>query len=232
MSTPARHTADELQALGAIDSPTISNAVERFCARPRCAGYAGYELRCAFPDLRPLVGYALTCTADSTTEGRQDDRGLLRLWEALEAAPKPAVLVIADIGPDPHRSCHMGEVMATTARALGALGCVTDGGLRDVSEVKALGGFQYFCPGFVVSHGNAVILEIGGPVEIFGLPIASGDLLHGDINGLMTIPDVPIADLLREVERVRQEERSLMEFVRRPGFSVAALRARQRGFTH
>lgn len=230
--TLAQHSPEEIAALRAVDSPTISNAVERFCVRGRCAGYAGHQLRCAFPELGSLVGYALTCTADSTTERRQDRRGLLRLWEALEAAPKPAVLVIKDVGPEPHRSCHMGEVMATTAQALGAVGCVTDGGLRDVLEVKRLGDFHYFSAGFVVSHGNAVILEIGGPVEIFGLPVSSGDLLHGDVNGLLTIPDIPVSELLREVDRVRAEERAVMDLVRRPGLTVAALRAWQRELSH
>jgi regulator of RNase E activity RraA len=177
-----------------------------------------------------MVGYAVTCTADSTTEDRQDASGLLRLWEALEAAPRPGVLVIKDIGHDPSRSCHMGEIMATTAKVLGAVGCVTDGGLRDVLEVQALGAFHYFCPGFVVSHGRPVICDIGGEVSIFGLPVAPGDLLHGDINGLLVVPDVPMDALMREVQQVRDHERALMDFVRQPGFTVAALRARQQGY--
>jgi 4-hydroxy-4-methyl-2-oxoglutarate aldolase len=226
-----RHTPDEIAALRAIDSPTVSNAIERFEVRPRCAGFAGHGLRCVFPELGPSVGYAVTCTADSTTEDRQDANGLIRLWEALEAAPKPSVLVIKDIGPDPSRSCHMGEIMATTAKALGAVGCVTDGGLRDVLEVRALGGFQYFCPGFVVSHGRPVICDIGVDVSIFGLPIAPADLLHGDINGLLVVPDVPVDALLREVDNVRTAERALIDFVRQPGFTVAKLRVRQR-FSH
>ena len=222
---------DQLAALRAIDSPTVSNAIERFEVRPRCVGFAGHNLRCAFPDLGVMVGYAVTCTADSTTEDRADARGLLRLREALEAAPRPSVLVIKDIGHNPTRSCHMGEVMATTAKALGAIGCVTDGGLRDVADVRALGGFHYFCSGFVVSHGRPVICDIGVEVGIFGLPIAPGGLLHGDVNGLLTVPDVAVADFLREVLRVRDEERALMDFVRDPGFTVAKLRARQ-GFSH
>jgi 4-hydroxy-4-methyl-2-oxoglutarate aldolase len=220
------YTRAELDALRAIDSPTVSNAIERFAVRPRCVGFAGHELRCAFPDLGSMVGYAVTCTADSTTEDRIDQRGLLRLWEALEAAPGPAVLVIKDIGPDSSRSCHMGEVMATTAKALGAVGCVTDGGLRDVLEVRALGAFHYFCAGFVVSHGRPVICDIGETVSISGLQVSPGDLLHGDVNGLLTVPELPMADLLREVQHVRDEERALMDFVREPGFSVERLRAR------
>ena len=136
-----------------------------------------------------MLGYAVTCTADSTTAVRRDERGLLRLWAAVEAAPKPAVIVIKDIGPERSRSCHMGEVMATTAKALGAVGCISDGGLRDVNEVQALGGFQYFCPGFVVSHGNPVICDVNVPVTLAGLAVQPGDLLHGDVNGVLVIPE-------------------------------------------
>jgi regulator of RNase E activity RraA len=220
-------SAAELAALASIDSPTLSNAIERCLVRPRTEGYASYALRCAFPALGSMVGYAVTCTADSTTETREDRDGLLRLWAAIEQAPRRSIVVISDIGPDPSRGCHMGEVMATTARALGAVGCVCDSGLRDVAEVQALGGFHYFCPGFVVSHGRATIVDVGVPVTIASLPIATGDLLHGDVNGLMTVPDVPTEKLLAEVQAVRDEERALLEFIRQPGFSVDKLRERR-----
>lgn len=221
-------TAEEIAALRAIDSPTLSNAIERFDARRRTDGYAGLDLRCAFPELGTMTGYAVTCTAESTSETRQDADGLLRLWEAVERAPKPAVIVIQDIGTDRSRGCHMGEVMATTARALGAVGCICDSGLRDVAEVRAL-GFHYFCPGFVVSHGKAVIVDVGVPVEIFGMPVAPEALLHGDVNGVLTVPDIPTADLLAAVQRVRDDERVLMDFIRTPGFNVEQLRRRKYG---
>jgi 4-hydroxy-4-methyl-2-oxoglutarate aldolase len=183
----SRLTAEQLEALRRIDSPTVSNAIEEFKLRSLVEGYAGWELRCAFPEIGTTIGYAVTCTGDTTTTSRAGDRGLMRLWEALAAAPKPAVIVIKDIGSDRTRSCHMGEVMATTAKALGAVGCVSDGGLRDVAEVKALGGFQYFCPGFVVSHGYPLICEVNVPVTVAGLSVNPGDLLHGDVNGNLTI---------------------------------------------
>ena len=179
-----------------------------------------------------MLGYAVTCTADSTTEERRDDRGLLRLWAAVEQAPKPAVIVIKDIGSDRRRSCHMGEVMATTAKALGAVGCVSDGGLRDVVEVRALGGFQYFCPGFVVSHGNPVICDVNLPVSVEGLALQPGDLLHGDVNGLLVIPHAIADRVALEAERVRVAEREVLDFVRRPGLTVEKLREFQERFSH
>jgi len=222
---------EQLEALRRIDSPTISNAIERFRVRRRVDGFAGWHLRCAFPELGSTIGYAVTCTADSTTEVRSDERGLLRLWAAVEQAPKPSVIVIKDIGPERSRSCHMGEVMATTAKALGAVACVSDGGLRDVVEVRAL-GFQYFCPGFVVSHGNPVICDVNVPVTLDGLAVAPGDLLHGDVNGLLTIPAAVADRVADEALRVRDYEREVLEFVKKPGLTVEGLRDFQKRFTH
>lgn len=230
-ASAATLTTEQVAALRTLDSPTVANAIERFTVRPRCEGYAGYDLRCAFPRQGTMVGYAVTCTADSTTEGARP-RGLLPLWEALEAAPKPAVLVIKDVGQEPRRSCHMGEVMATIAKALGAVGCVSDGGLRDVLEVEALGGFQYFCPGFVVSHGNPVICDVGVPVAVSGLEVEPGDLLHGDVNGLLVVPSSVAARVADEAMRVREEERVILELARQPGFSVAKLREAMARVTH
>jgi regulator of RNase E activity RraA len=228
----SRLSDEHFEALRQIDSPTVSNAIEQFNVRPLVEGYAGWELRCAFPEMGTMIGYAVTCTGDTTTASRTGDRGLIRLWEALEAAPKPAVIVIKDLGRDRSRSCHMGEVMATTAKALGAVGCVSDGGLRDVAEVRALGGFQYFCPGFVASHGRPLICDVNVPVTVAGLTVTTGDLLHGDVNGLLTIPAEIAAKVADEAERIRRAERDVLEFVRRPGLTVEALRAFQARFRH
>lgn len=224
-------TAEQLDALQRIDSPTVSNAIERLQVRPRLEGFAGWELRCAFPELGTTLGYAVTCTADSTTASRVDAQGQLRLWDALERAPKPSVLVIKDIGPERSRSCHMGEVMATTAKALGAVGCVSDGGLRDAMEVRAL-GFQYFCPGFVVSHGNAVICDINVEVTLAGLAVRPGDLLHGDVNGVLVVPESVADRVADEAARVREAERRVLDFVRQPGLTAENLRKFRDQFTH
>src|SRR5712692_7165851 len=179
---------EQISALCRIDSPTISNAIERFKVRPRVSGYVGYDIRCIFPELPPTVGYAVTCTVDSTTEGRQGI-GFQKLYELLANASKPAIVVMQDVGTDRLHSCHAGEVMSTRMKRLGAIGILTDGGLRDVREVRALGGFQYFCAGLVVSHGNPVCVNVGGEVTISGMRICTGDLLHGDANGVVHLPD-------------------------------------------
>ncbi|HLI07931.1 MAG TPA: RraA family protein [Ktedonobacteraceae bacterium] len=212
-----RLSFEQLSALRRIDSPTISNAIETFNVRPRVAGYVGYDIRCIFPELPPTVGYAVTCTVDSTTEGRQGI-GFNRLYELLAAAPKPAIVVMQDVGPDRLHSCHAGEVMSTTMKRLGAIGILTDGGLRDAKEVRALGGFQYFCAGLVVSHGNPVCVSVGEEVTISGMRVRPGDLLHGDINGVVHIPDECAEQVVEAAYRIWEREEETIRRVNGPDF--------------
>src|SRR5437868_10021277 len=127
---------EQISALCRIDSPTISNAIERFKGRPRVNGHVGFDIRCIFPELPPTVGYAVTCTVDSTTEGRQGI-GFQRLYELLTNAPKPAIVVMQDVGPDRLHSCHAGEIMSTTMKRLGAVGILTDGGDRKSTRLNS-----------------------------------------------------------------------------------------------
>src|SRR5579864_3373958 len=206
---------EQLSALRRIDSPTISNAIETFKLRPRVAGYVGYDIRCIFPELPPTVGYAVTCTVDSTTEGRLGI-GFNKLYELLADAPKPAIVVMQDVSTDRLHSCHAGEVMSTTMKRLGAIGILTDGGLRDVKEVHALGGFQYFCAGLVVSHGNPICVSVGEEVTISGMRVGMGDLLHGDVNGILTIPDACADKVAEAAYRIWAEEEQTLRRITSP----------------
>ena len=166
-----------------------------------------------------MLGYAVTCTADSTTEARENHDGLLRLWTAVERAPKPGVIVIADVGPG------SGAAAATWARSWRPPRAPSAPWAASAIRACAMSpkcarsaDFQYFCPGFVVSHGRAVIIDVGrAGRDLPACAIAPGDLLHGDVNGLLTVPDIETDRLLAEVEAVRDEERALLEFIRQPG---------------
>lgn len=208
---------EQLSVLRRIDSPTIANAIETFKVRPRVAGYVGYDIRCIFPELPPTVGYAVTCTVDSTTEGRQGI-GFQKLYDLLTNAPKPALVVMHDVGPDRLHSCHAGEIMSTRMKRLGGVGILTDGGLRDVKEVQVLGGFQYFCAGLVVSHGNPVCVSVGDDVTISGMRIRMGDLLHGDVNGVVSIPAECAEQVAEAAYRVWVEEGETLRRIASPEF--------------
>jgi regulator of RNase E activity RraA len=203
----ARLTEQQLEELRAIDSPTIANAIEYFGVRPRVAGYCGSDVRCLTPDAGFMLGYAVTCKGDSTTEDK-DRREHTELYRAIAAyATVPAVVVIGDDG-DPSRislSCHAGEMMATTMKRVGAVGLVTNGGLRDIREITALGGFHYYGRGLVVAHGRPCIYDIGATVNIDGMEVHPDDLLHGDENGITVIP----AEIADKVAAKAREHRDM-----------------------
>ena len=226
-SQASKLTSQQIEALRKIDSPTIANAIEAFDVRDRTDGYASLELRCLFPELPPTVGYAITCTVDSTSPGKRPPTALHDLFALVKEAPKPSIIVMKNIGPDRLRSCHAGDVLSTIFQTLGAVALVTDGGVRDLAGVRQRApNFQLFAPGVVVAHGTTAVIEIGLTVSIFGLTIHPGDLLHGDANGLVSIP-TNIADrVAAQAEKVWQNERELVDFVKSQALTLTELKAR------
>jgi regulator of RNase E activity RraA len=215
----------QLAFLRGVDSPTIANAIEPFKLRDRTEGFIGGEVRCLFPEMPPMVGAALTVTMTNTAGPIAGRENWFRMYEALERIPAPSVLVVQDVSGSPSRCAYAGEVMATLAKRLGAVGMVTDGGLRDVHEVRAL-GFHYFARYLVVSHGNFDIVDIGTPIVLDGQEVRTGDLLHGDANGIVIVPRAVLPDLPAAVQEVRTRERATMDFILSPEYTLAAARQR------
>jgi 4-hydroxy-4-methyl-2-oxoglutarate aldolase len=213
----------QLAFLRSCDSPTLANAIEGFKIRDRCDGFIGGGIRCLFPDLGPLVGTAVTVTMGNRPGPVAPREGYWRMWEALEQAPKPAVLVVQDVSGAPTRVAYFGEVMSTIATRLGAVGVVTDGGVRDLDEVHGI-GLRYFARYAVVSHANYFIDDVGVPVVLDGQIIQPGDILHGDVNGIVVIPPDRLDDLAAAVEDVHARERKMMEFIKGGEFSLANLK--------
>ena len=218
-------TQEQLDSIRAVDSPTIANAIEPFNVRPYTEGYVGHDVRCLIPGMGTMLGYAVTATADSTTEWRRrPDSRVLELYHAIQASPKPCVVVIQDVGQDGQRSCHAGEVMATTMKRLGSVGLITDGGLRDIVEVRALGDFHYFGAGLVVAHGRASIVDVGVDLTISGMAVRPGDLLHGDENGIVHIPDELAGKVVESAMRIREDEAERLDRLNRPDFELEPYR--------
>lgn len=215
-----------IEYLKTIDTPTLSNAIEQLHLRPRSEGFTPLQVRCLFPDFGPMCGYAVTAQVETVTEGNpREERGYLELFEAVEKSPKPAVVVLQEIGGHPDYATHCGEVMATFFTRLGGIGLVTDCAVRDIAEVRAL-GFHYFARGAVASHANFRIVRVGVPVTVRGLVIRPQDILHGDMNGLIQIPAEAAEGLPKAVESVRTRERCLMDLAKDPNFTAAQLRGR------
>jgi regulator of RNase E activity RraA len=210
---------EHLAYLRGVDSPTLANAIELFEVRDRTDGFIGGSVRSLFPELPPMVGAALTVAMSDAPGPVKSKAGYWELWEALAGLPAPSVVVVQDRSGRPSRVAYCGEVMATTARRLGAAGYVTDGSVRDVAEVHAL-GLPYFASGVCVSHANFFIEEVGGAVELDGQVVRTGDLLHGDANGIVVVPREVLADLPGAVDKIRAREGELLDYVRSDAFTV------------
>ena len=211
-----------LEQLRGIDTPTISNAIELYKVRDRTEGFMGYDIRCQFPDLGVMLGYAVTAVCDNRPGPVGGRQAYFQWLEAIRDAPKPVVCVFQDVSPSRAHSCYFGEMMANCAQKCGAIGVVTDGGVRDVAEAEAL-GFHYFAPGAVASHGNFAITRVNVSVTVSGVTVSPGDLIHGDRNGVLLIPDAVVERLPDGVEQIRARERRVLEFVRGPSFSLEGL---------
>ncbi len=226
---PRQLTSEQLNELRSVDSPTVANAIEVFKARDDTQGYMGMDIRCLTPEFGVMLGHAVTLTADSTTPGRARSRqGLVKLFEAIVASPKPSVVVIKDISPKRSHSCHHGDVLSTMCMRLGAVGLLTDGGVRDLDGIRPL-GYHVFAAGLVVAHGTFNIIDVEIPVEISGVRIEPGDLIHGDVSGVTTIPWEIADKVYAECLKVREREAALRDYAHSRDFSFEGLKAKLLG---
>jgi regulator of RNase E activity RraA len=214
----------DLDKIRAMDSCMVSNAIERLNVRLRNEGFVSGVVHCRFPNFEPMVGYAVTGRIRSSSPpmtGRcYSDR--MDFWSHVATIPEPRVIVLEDVDQMPGVGAFVGEVHATIAMALKCVGCVTNGAVRDLPAVEGL-GFHLFSGSVAVSHAYAHLVEFGGPIEIGGLKITPGDLLHGDRHGVQTVPLELISEIRQEGERILSEEAELIQYCRSPQFSLKGL---------
>lgn len=214
----------DLRRLSSVDTCTVSNAIERMQVRMRNEGFIAGSICCQFPELPPMVGYAATArlrtTAPPMVHRCYYDR--MDWWQYVASVPEPRILVLHDVDHHPGFGALVGEIHASIGRALNCVGCVTNGAARDLPSVKAM-GFQIFAGNVAVSHAYSHIIEFGDPVEIGGLKVSSGDLLHGDRHGIVKVPLGIAEEIPEQAAKILQEERELVEFCRSNGFSLDEL---------
>jgi 4-hydroxy-4-methyl-2-oxoglutarate aldolase len=225
---PSRNvlSANDWQSIRQLDTCTVSNAIERFNVRLRNEGFVHGCVHCQFPHLPPMLGYAVTARARASSAPMRGRCYYDRMdwWEYVVTIPEPRVMVLQDIDRQPGIGAFVGEIHAEIGMALHCVGCVTNGAVRDLAAVER-SGFQLFAGSVAVSHSYAHIVDFGEPVEIGGLKIHPGDLIHGDRHGVHTIPLEIAHEIPKVAAGILVEERALIELCRSPGFSLQALAA-------
>jgi 4-hydroxy-4-methyl-2-oxoglutarate aldolase len=215
----------QFEILRNLDACTVANAIETFNQRLRNEGFADNSIHCQFSKLPPLLGYAATVkvrgSAPPTAANRYPDR--TDWWEYISSLPSPRVVVVQDAATKVGLGSLLGSVHINILRALDCVGAVTNGSVRDLPVAEAL-GFQLFAGSVSVSHAYVHIVEFGKLVEVGGLKIHSGDLVHGDRHGVQTIPLDIAAKIPRAAAEIVAYEQPLINLCQSSDFSIAKLR--------
>lgn len=224
-TTTAPLTAAELDALRALNSPTIANAIETFNIRGRDEGFMDWSVRCILPELGAKIGYAATAVimAEQPAAGnRQIHNG--DYWDHILSIPAPRMIAVQDVDQRPAQGSMWGEVQANIHTALGCVGVVTNGGVRDLDEVREV-GFGFWAAAPIVSHAYVHLIDFGTPVKMGGLLVHPGDLLHADQHGVINIPHEIARDIVRAAQEVEAKERVTIDLCRSKDFSIDKLKA-------
>lgn len=217
-------TTQEVEALKKITSPSVANAIETFKVRPREQGNLSSDIRALFPEMGPMVGYAVPCVIRAEQGPIEGHRAsTYGWWDYVQTIPAPRVIVVHDLDDPRGQGAQWGEVQANIHRALGCVGVVTDGSVRDLDEVRAL-GFQFCAAHVSVSHANVHMVDFGIPIKVGGVLIKPGDLVHGDQHGVCTIPPDIAGKIPEAIARVEADEREIISVCQSPGFSADKLK--------
>ncbi|MCP4786294.1 MAG: RraA family protein [Fuerstiella sp.] len=205
---------ETITSLQQFDTPTVCNVIELFNVRLRSSGYMNKTITACFPELPPMVGFASTATFRALSPPRDGDvySSIDRQLEGLVDIGGPPVIVFQDLD-EPSAAATFGEVMCTTYQSFGCSGLVTSGTGRDLDQVHSL-RFPAFTAGTCCSHGSCHILSINIPVVVGGITVYPADLLHGDCNGVTTIP-IEIASEIPDVcGEFMDAEKIVLDYVR------------------
>ncbi len=218
-------TPEQLEAFRRLDACTLANAIETFQVRLRNEGFTDGSVRCLFPRLPPMVGYAaaIKIRGSAPRVGDRPYHDGTDYWSYILSLPAPRVVVAQDVGSHPGLGTLLGTVHINIQRSLGSVGVVTNGSVRGLPAAEAL-GFHLFAGGVSVSHAYTHIVEFGTPVEVGGLKIHSGDLLHGDQHGVQSIPLNIAGQIPPVAARIAARKQALIALCQSPEFSLEKLR--------
>jgi len=213
-SRAVSHGSEVIDSIREYDTPTIANAIERFDIRPRTEGIMDPGIRWILDPGPTIIGYACTARVSAKEPPTSKQSTLwMSYYEAVQRSPRPSIAVIQDVDPVPSGS-FWGEVNVTVHMALGSIGTVTNGGVRDLNEVERM-GFAYCASCLLVTHGHIHIEEFDVPVNVGGVEVCPGDLIAADRHGVLLIPNEIAPRLAEECRKAANAERPVIDGCRK-----------------
>jgi 4-hydroxy-4-methyl-2-oxoglutarate aldolase len=218
-------TPAQLEELRRLSTCVVASAIETFDVRLPNTGFTNSSIRCIFSDRPPTVGYAATARIRSSSPPMEGHSYYKRTdwWNELLKIPAPRIVVIEDVDKPAGLGAFVGEVHTNILMALGCAGLVTNGAVRDLEQIRP-SGFPMFAGNVSVSHAYAHVFDFGGAVQIGGLAVKPGDLIHGDIHGVQTIPLDIAAKVPSVAHKILRRRERLIEVCRSADFSLDRLR--------
>jgi regulator of RNase E activity RraA len=226
--TPAER---QLAFLRSIDTPTVCNLIEIVAPERRGAGYTVRHLHCPFPDLPPMVGFAKTVTMRAQDPVQLGLAGYLQkrldYLDYVAAPPQPSIAVVQDLDDIVGYGAFWGEVQSNVHQALGCLGTITNGSIRDIPMIPP--GFQMLAGSIAPSHAYVHVVDYGINVNIHGMAVRSGDLIHADRHGAVVVPADKIDAMQAAAEGLSAREAKIIAAARAPGATVEQIKAAMKG---
>ena len=220
-------TAADLERLTEWDTPTICNGMEALDPRWRTTGFSTKQFFCPRPELKPMVGYARTAMIRAVTppEGTPEAVRATRAqyYEHVAEAPGPTITVIQDLDPSPGFGAFWGEVNTAIHKGLGCLGVITNGSIRDLDACAP--GFQLLAGQVGPSHAWVHVTAIGTPVNVHGMAVRPGDIIHADHHGACVIPPEAVKKLPDMIDLLTRREAVILSAARADDFDVEKLKA-------
>lgn len=215
-------TLADLETLKQWDTPTICNGLELIVPERRAIGFTVEPMVAVDAKAPPIVGLARVGTIRAKEPPRGPVANRLDWFDYVAATELPTIVVLQDIDDRPGYGAFWGEVMSTVHKALGAVGCVTNGSFRDLSAWAQ--GFQMIGGRVGPSHAHVHLVDFGKPVNVFGMQVAHDDVVHADYHGAVVIPAECVQKLPQAIDLVSRRERVILEICIAKDFSPAKLR--------
>jgi regulator of RNase E activity RraA len=224
MMAPTRSQLDFLQS---IDTPTVCNLIEIVAPERRGGGYTVRHLHCPFPELAPIVGFARTVTFKAKDAVPLGQAGYMQkrldYLDYVAAEPRPSIMVMEDLdGEHAGYGAFWGEVQSNIHKALGCLGVVTNGSIRDIPMIAP--SFQMLAGSIVPSHAYVHVVNFGIDVNVHGMAVKSGDLVHADRHGAVVVPIEKIDAMKTALDGLAAREAKIIAAAKAAG-DVAAIKA-------
>lgn len=196
-------THADLLELGRWNTPTIYNGWEQITERDSARECFNLEETVDYmPQMGPMIGYAVTVVIEPSDPGHK--KANPQAWKEYRAyiasVSGPKIVVVQDMDKPNVFGAFWGEVNANTHRALGCVGTIIDGAIRDIDEMTSA-GFKALARRLCVGHANSYPMRWNCEVEVFGCTIEPGQLIHADQHGFLAIPFADSTSKLLEAAR-------------------------------